>query len=215
LIAGNKTLGILRVDSPLPHHFATDDLRFLRTIADLAGVAIENAQLYQKIEDLAIRDGLTSLYLRRHMLERLSEELNREVRHGKDLCFLMIDLDHFKKYNDNFGHIAGDIVLRTVASILTEHFNEPGDVVCRYGGEEFCVFLPDCSKEKAITLAQEVRKKIQTREIVLRRQKTHVTASIGVAAFPVDAKGREELIIKADEALYKAKEGGRNKVCSA
>ncbi len=215
LIVGDKTLGILRVDSPMPHHFATDDLRFLRTIADLTSVAIENAQLYQKIEELAIRDGLTGLYLRRHMLERLNEEINREMRRKEELAFLMIDLDHFKQYNDTFGHMAGDIVLRTVGGILQEHFNRPGDLVCRYGGEEFCVLLPDCPKEKAIELANEVRKKIQACEIVLRRQKTHVSASIGLASLPKDARMRDELIIKADEALYKAKEGGRNKVCAA
>jgi diguanylate cyclase (GGDEF)-like protein len=215
LIIGDKTLGILRVDSPLAHHFTTDDLRFLRTIADLTGVAIENAQLYQKIEEMAIRDGLTGLFLRRHMLERLSEEIDREMRRKRELSFMMIDLDKFKQYNDSFGHIAGDIVLRAVASTLQEHFSTPGDLVCRYGGEEFCVLLPDCSKEKAVKLADDVRKKIQAKEIILRRQKTHVTASFGIASFPKDARAKEELIIKADEALYKAKETGRNKVCSA
>lgn len=215
LVTGNKILGILRVDSPGAHHFTTDDLRFLRTIADLTSVAVENAQLYQRIEDMAIRDGLTGLYLRRHMLERLHEEINRERRRGKELCFLMMDLDHFKQYNDNFGHVAGDIVLRSVAAELSAHFNQPGDLVCRYGGEEFCVLLPDCPKEKAVELANEVRKRINAKEIILRRQKTHVTISIGVAAFPTDASGRDELIIKADEALYKAKDTGRNKVCAA
>ena len=215
LILGDKTLGILRVDSPLAHHFTTDDLRFLRTIADLTGVAIENAQLYQRIEEMAIRDGLTGLYLRRHMLERLKEEVDREMRRKQELAFIMIDLDKFKKYNDSFGHIAGDIVLRAVAAILQEHFNAPGNLVCRYGGEEFCVLLPDCSKEKAMDLANQVRQKIQAKEIVLRRQKTQVTASFGIATFPKDARAKEELIIKADEALYKAKEAGRNKVCTA
>ena len=215
LVIGEKILGILRIDSPSAHHFATDDLRFLRTISDITSVAIENAQLYQKIEELAIRDGLTGLYLRRYMMERLTQEVNRGIIKDKELCFLMIDLDYFKKYNDTYGHIAGDIVLRTIAVMIGEHFNQPGDLVCRYGGEEFCVLLPDCPKNKAVRLADAIRKKIGDREIVLRRQKTYITASIGVAAFPGDVKTKEGLIAKADEALYRAKTAGRNQVFEA
>jgi len=215
LIVGEKTLGILRVDSAVAQQFSTDDLRFLRTIADLTSVAIENAQLYERLETMAIKDGLTGLYLRRHMLERLQEEISREMRRGQELSFLMVDLDRFKQYNDTFGHMAGDIVLKTIALILEEHFDKPGDLVCRYGGEEFCVLLPDCSKPKALQLANELRKKIEVREIILRREKTHITTSIGVATFPKDAKGKDDLIFKADEALYQAKESGRNKVCAA
>ena len=137
------------------------------------------------------------------------------MRRGQELSFLMVDLDKFKHYNDSFGHMAGDIVLKTLAQILEEHFSRPGDLACRYGGEEFCVFLPDCPKPRALQLANDLRKKIEAREIILRRQKTHVTVSIGVAAFPKDASGRDDLILKADEALYQAKETGRNKVCGA
>ena len=215
LVIAEKTLGILRVDSSLVHHFTTDDLRFLRTIADLTSIAIENAQLYEHLENLAIRDGLTGLYLRRHMLDRLSEELSREIRRGRKLTFMMIDLDKFKQYNDSFGHMAGDIVLKSVAKILEEHFNRPGDLVCRFGGEEFCVLLPDTTKEEAKRMANEVRKTIEARDITLRRQKTQVTTSIGLATFPDDAKVKDELINKADDALYQAKEGGRNRVCAA
>lgn len=214
LMEGNKILGLLRVDSPLPQHFTTDDLRFLRTIADLTSIAVENAQLYQRLQELAIKDGLTGLYLRRYWAGRLEEEMARSIRAKSELSFLLIDLDRFKQYNDTFGHIAGDIVLRQVSQILMEHFNRPGDLVCRYGGEEFCVLLPDCPKPKAAVLAEELRKKIQDRQIILRRQKTNITASIGVASSR-DARLKEELLIKADEALYQAKEGGRNRVCLA
>ena len=215
LMVGDKALGILRVDSPKGNHFTTEDLRFLSTIGSLGAIAIENAQLFERVEDLAIKDSLTGLYLRRHLLERMGEEISRGLRREKELSFLMIDLDHFKAYNDRFGHVAGDIVLRTVALILADHFREPGDLVCRYGGEEFCVLLPDCSKQKAISLAEKLRERIERQTIILRRQKTQMTVSIGVAAFPKDAKMQDELIHAADQAMYQAKKMGRNKVCSS
>ena len=215
LIVEKKVLGILRLDFPLENYFTIEDLRFLTTIGDLAAIALENAQLYEHIEELAIKDSLTELYLRRYLLARLSEEISRQLRRKKELSFLMIDLDKFKQYNDQFGHMAGDIVLRTIGMILFESFKEPGNLVCRYGGEEFAVLLPDCSKPEAVRLAEEMRKKIQKQEIILRKEKTHITVSIGVATFPGDAQMKDELIHKADSALYQAKTTGRNKVCSS
>lgn len=215
LVVGAKALGILRIDSPHEKNFTTEDLRFLTTIADLGSVAIENAQLYERVEQLAIKDGLTGLYLRRYLLERLSIEVSRQMRYKGDLSFLMLDLDEFKQYNDKFGHIAGDIVLRAVAMLLADFFRQPGDLVCRYGGEEFCVLMPDCPKAKAVELAEGLRKKIAEQTIVLRREKTRITVSIGVASFPKDATNPRELIHKADLALYQAKEKGRNQVCAA
>ena len=215
LMVGTKTLGILRLDSPRPGHFSTEDLRFLTTIAELGALAIENAQLYEHVEELAIKDGLTQLYLRRYLMERLSEETARHLRHKSELSLLMIDLDHFKKYNDQFGHQAGDLVLKSVAKILSETFTRPGDLVARYGGEEFAVLLPDCPKKKAVEIALSFRQRIEKETLILRREKTSVTVSVGVATFPVDAAMKDELIHKADQALYEAKKSGRNRVCAA
>jgi len=215
LMVGNKALGILRIDSPKENHFTTEDLRFLTTIGDLGAVGIENAQLYERVEQLAIKDSLTGLYLRRYLLDRVPEEISRQIKRKSNFAFLMFDLDKFKSYNDNFGHVAGDIVLRTVGKLLAEFFNEPGMLVCRYGGEEFSALLPDCTLKKAVELAEEIREKISEKTIVLRRQKTKITVSIGVAIFPKNAQNIVELIHKADLALYKAKEKGRNQVCVA
>lgn len=214
MAVGGKVVGILRLDSPQENYFATEDMRLLSTVSDLGAVAIENAYFYERIEDLAIRDSLTGLFLRRHLLDRLSQEMSRELRRQKELSFLMIDLDDFKKYNDTFGHTAGDIVLKTVGVILMDVFNDPGNIVCRHGGEEFSVLLPDCSKQRAVKLAETVRERIEAETIVLRRKKTHMTVSIGVATFPKDAQMKEELIQQADLSLYKAKEEGKNRVCA-
>jgi len=215
LMVGNKALGILRIDSPGENHFMTEDLRFLTTIGDLGSVAIENAQLYEHVEQLAIKDSLTGLYLRKYLLDRIPEEISRHLRRKNHFAFLMLDLDNFKQYNDNFGHVAGDIVLRTVGKILADFFNEPGMLVCRYGGEEFSVLLPDCTLEKAKDLAEKIRKKIAEKTITLRRKKSKITASLGVAIFPNNAKNLVALIHKADLALYQAKKEGRNRVCVA
>ncbi len=215
LLVHNKPVGILRMDSPVPGRFAKEDLRFLKTIGDLAAVAIENAQLYDKVEDLAIRDSLTGLYLRRYLLDRLGEEINRHLRRDKEMSFIMLDLDHFKHYNDRFGHTAGDIVLKYVGGLLQKHFASPGILICRYGGEEFCIVLPECAKKDAVEMARSFVKLVDSEDVMLRRERTHITVSAGVAAFPQDAKMKEDLIQKADEALYEAKKSGRNQVCVA
>jgi len=130
LILASKAVGILRLDSSEVKHFSTDDIRLLSVIGDLAAMTIENVQLYERVEDLAIRDSLTGLFLRRYFVERLAQEMSRELRRKKDLSLLMIDLDKFKHYNDNYGHSAGDIVLKTVAMILSYMFDKPGNLVC-------------------------------------------------------------------------------------
>ncbi|NLE64810.1 MAG: GGDEF domain-containing protein, partial [Elusimicrobia bacterium] len=120
-----------------------------------------------------------------------------------------------KKYNDEYGHTAGDLVLKHVAGVLQKAFSAPGDLVCRYGGEEFCALLPGCGKEEAIARARDLVEMVDASDILLRREKTHITISVGVAGFPEDARTREDLVQKADEALYEAKRKGRNRVCAA
>jgi diguanylate cyclase (GGDEF)-like protein len=213
MIIHDKLIGILRLDSPEPARFHKEDLRFLKTIGDVAAVALENAQLYDKVEDMAIRDSLTGLYLRRYLADRLQEELARHLRRDKTVAFIMLDLDHFKKYNDTFGHTAGDLVLKHMASLMKSHFAGAGNLLCRYGGEEFCVVLPECSKEDAMALAKKFVTLVESEAVVLRREKTPVTVSAGVAVFPMDARTKEDLVHRADQMLYEAKRKGRNRVC--
>jgi diguanylate cyclase (GGDEF)-like protein len=214
LMVGIKVIGLLRVDHPQEKEFTNEDFRLLSILADLGAVAIENVQLYERIQSFALKDSLTGLYLRRFLMDRLAEELPRHLRKQQELSLLMIDIDHFKNYNDQFGHIAGDMVLKVLGQMLLAQFDRPGEIVCRFGGEEFIVFLPDCSLKQAHKRAEEFRQLVAQEELVLRREKTRFTISVGVAGFPQDAQIKEELIHQADKALYQAKRKGRNRVCS-
>ncbi|MDD5080312.1 MAG: sensor domain-containing diguanylate cyclase [Candidatus Omnitrophica bacterium] len=212
LVSGNKFLGILRLDYPKPKFYSQDDLRFLVSICDLGALALENGELYQRTEDLAIHDGLTGVFTKGHFMELLKVECKRSIRHNRPFSLLMLDIDHFKDYNDKFGHAAGDIVLTNICRVITGHMTERGVVVSRFGGEEFCVVLPGCSKEQALQAAEALRRAVETARITLRRQDTNVTVSVGVATFLEDTSDEIELIMKADKAMYEAKQKGRNQV---
>lgn len=214
LISAHRFLGILRLDSAKTNFFSQDDLRLLVAISDLAAVAIENGELFQRTQDLAIHDELTSLYTKGYFLDRLKEEYKRSVRQERALSLLMLDIDYFKNYNDKFGHSAGDIVLKLLSKTITEELNDLSPIISRFGGEEFCILISGLSIEKAVSVAERLRKKIQNLKIFLRREETGITVSIGVATFPDDVKDEDELVIKADRAMYEAKQLGRNKVCS-
>ncbi len=213
LISKEKVLGILRLNSQATASYLQEDLRLLYIMSNLAAVAVENTTLYRRTEELSIIDDLTGTYVQRYFKERLAFDVTRCMRSDSYLSVLMLDIDYFKAYNDKYGHSAGDIVLRKVADILSETVADTGDMVARYGGEEFAIVLIEKNKQQALEFAQEVRKKIEQESIVLRREKTKVTVSMGIASLPEDAKVGEDLIKIADDMLYKAKKEGRNKVC--
>ena len=212
LTSRERVRGLLRLESSQADVYASDDLRLLSIIGDLVGSSLENALLAQRTEELARVDELTGLYVHRYLQERLQEEFLRAQRNRSPLSLLMIDIDHFKTYNDRYGHIAGDLVLRQVARILKEK-SEPGDLVCRYGGEEFLIILPKRTKEKSLQIAQTLRTTIENELFVLRRETTHVTVSVGAATFPEDGMMKEALLQRVDAFLYQAKREGRNRVC--
>lgn len=212
MISENRVSGILRLDSQNSNAYSPDDLRLLDIIADLSAVGIENAMLYNRIENLAIKDDLTGLFLRRYFEDCYVEEFNRAAHYNKQLSLLMLDIDHFKQYNDTYGHTAGDIVLKEVAKILKNNVKDE-NLLARFGGEEFIIILPNTEKEEAVDKANLIREEIQKHSIILRRKKTSITISIGVATFPEDSNIKSDLIHQADMNLYKAKTAGRNKVC--
>lgn len=203
-----KLIGILALGKKeqRKHAYSNEDLELVRNVAGQAGVIIENAQLYSQATFRANRDWLTSLNNHRNFHERMEEEISRSSRFGKVFSLIMIDLDLFKSYNDLFGHLAGDEVLRIVARTIDNSVRNV-DLAFRYGGEEFAVILPETRLEDAYRVAERIRRAIETGTSSLPMP---VTASLGVASWPVDGVMREELIARADAALYQAKEKGRN-----
>jgi len=214
LISNDSLLGLLRLESKKGNFFNQDDLRFFSLIADLGAVALENSLLFQKTQDLAIHDDLTTLYTRGYFIDRLRDEVRRCQRLDQHLSLMMIDIDFFKQYNDKFGHIVGDLVLKKMGILLKDVLSEWDPLLCRFGGEEFLVMLSGVDKKKSLIIAEELRQRIQKEKIMLRRQDTFITVSIGVASLPLDTKDEDELVQKADKAMYAAKEKGRNQVCS-
>ncbi len=183
----------------------------LDSIIKLINLCLEKIGLYKKLQEVSIHDSLTSLYNRRYFTERFEEEYSRAKKFELPLSLLMIDIDYFKKINDTYGHLVGDIVLKEVAFIIRENVREI-DFVARYGGEEFIVILPETEKKDAFVVGERIVKKVDAHSIEAFDEKVKVTVSVGVASFPEDSRYKEPLLEAVDRALYKAKKEGRNRV---
>lgn len=212
----DKVLGLLCAFKDRPGMFEYHDLELFRAVAEHVAVALENAKLYQETKMQAVTDGLTGLYNHRFFTAHCATEVERSARYGRGLSLIMFDIDHFKHYNDANGHPAGDELLRTLAEILRKNVRE-SDIPCRHGGEEFAVILPETGKEAAMALAERIRKTIADYPFPHREAQPlgALTISTGVSALPADGMAADELISKADDALYRAKEEGRNRVVAA
>ncbi len=189
--------------------FSEQDLKLLQALASQAAVAINNAKLYE----LAITDGLTKLFIHRYFQARLDEEIIRSRRYGQEFSIALFDIDHFKNFNDTYGHQQGDIVLREMAGIMKNTIRENIDIAARYGGEEFVVILPETNIGGAGVFAERLRKNVETHDFPGQDEPLHVTISIGCSCYPHSAEEKVELIKRADDLLYVAKEKGRNQVC--
>lgn len=207
LKGGKKIFGYLSIRGSKPQ-----DQQKVKILVNQFALVMRRIYLYKEIERLAITDSLTQIFTRRYMMERFDEELQRARTNNTAFSFLMLDVDFFKKVNDQYGHLVGDSVLRTVSKIMLENIREI-DIAGRYGGEEFCIILPDTDSDGAKYVAERVRKAIESIPIKAYDACVRATVSIGISTFEKDGKKRSTLIDKADWALYRAKKLGRNQVC--
>ncbi|HEY0802787.1 MAG TPA: diguanylate cyclase [Steroidobacteraceae bacterium] len=194
---------------------AQDTERRLRAMTDRLGPALANLKLRDALREMALRDGLTGLYNRRYLEDALNRELHRAERSGKPVSVVMIDIDHFKRFNDKFGHDAGDFVLSTIARVLSNGIR-PSDIACRYGGEELVLVLPEAELEHARGRIEQLRLAIRDSNLThLGQVLPSPTASFGLAVYPTHGTQPADLLKAADQALYRAKQDGRDRVCVA
>jgi len=209
LVAKQEALGVLLLeDQREGAPFSTADAELFRQLASHIAIAIHNGRLYA----MAVTDGLTKLYVRRYFDLRLQEEFDAAHRYHRVFSLLLLDIDHFKSFNDTHGHQTGDLVLKQFARLI-ERSTRKSDICCRYGGEEMAVILPETELEEAALLANKLCVNIRNQVFLgAQGEELSVTASIGVASFSTNITEPGEMVKAADEALYEAKELGRNRV---
>jgi len=208
----DENMGVLMVDNLLSQQeIPLDQVPILNAVAGQLGMAIKNSRLFQGVEELSITDGLTGLYLLRYFKQRLKEEFFRAERTHGHLSLMILDIDHFKKFNDTYGHQAGDTILATVAERVLGNARKV-DITARYGGDEFVIILPDTTPDEAMLLADRLLQALSQEPVTLGNNVVvNLTVSIGVATYPTHANSIDELIRRADEALYWIKSHGRNR----
>ncbi len=206
LIVKERIIGVVNATKSIPDYFGEREFSLFNSLSVQGAIAIDNAILYK----LAITDGLTKLYLHRYFQQRLSNELSRSERYGYKFSLILTDIDHFKKFNDTYGHQVGDQVLREVARIVQQSVREV-DIVARYGGEEFVVICPEKSNEETVVPAERIRKAVESYQFMVDGKRVPITISLGVSEFPSDSKDKKDLIECADIALYSSKQNGRNR----
>jgi diguanylate cyclase (GGDEF)-like protein/putative nucleotidyltransferase with HDIG domain len=207
---GETLLGVLYVESSERCDFSEDEIRLLRTLADLFAGALHNALTFQKAQEQAITDGLTGVKTHRFLMEALSSEWKRSTRANRPFALVLMDLDRFKFVNDFYGHLEGDVVLQRVGHILEQNCRR-SDVVARYGGDEFVILMPETTVEQARQLAGKLRGWVAADPLL--RDK-NITASFGIAGFPIHGSTPQELIQVADSSMYLSKHQGGNSVSS-
>ncbi|EAW39138.1 PAS domain S-box protein [Lyngbya sp. PCC 8106] len=214
-IVQGQAFGLFYLRIQQPEGLSKGQQQLAQTVAEQISLGLSNLQLREELRNQSIRDALTGLFNRRYLKEFLVREFKRSQRSGQPLGVIMVDIDHFKQFNDNFGHEAGDVVLQKVAQFL-QHQVRLSDLACRYGGEEMTLILPEMSLENVKVRAEELCQGIRQLQLSYQgKDLGQITASFGVACFPQQGSTPEEVMKKADDALYQAKHQGRNQVVCA
>jgi diguanylate cyclase (GGDEF)-like protein len=210
LVSRGRTIGVVQVINRQQGNFTRADQQVLLTLVEPCAIAIENAILFQKAEQLTITDDLTKLFNSRYMNLYISREITRCKRHGIPLSVIFLDLDGFKGINDQYGHLAGSTTLTEVGRILTQCVRE-SDILARYGGDEFVAVLPETPAAGALVIGERIRRAIEEHVFLTSQSlSARISASIGIAAYPDHALSPEGLIQKADQAMYRVKERDKN-----
>jgi len=220
VIVANQVYGILRVEHPEPNVFSNDDLRILDYFSDLGAIILENLYYLKRIEDLAITDGITGLYVHRYMIEKLQGEIRRYKEYNIPVSIIMLDIDNFKLFNDTYGHPFGDQVLINVSKIIKQTIRET-DFPVRYGGDEFVIILPQTNLLGAKILAERLFKKIRSLKLnnLLDKKRGQnkkieipLTISMSVGTYRKSYKSQTEFLNNVDNMLYVAKRNGKNRI---
>jgi len=210
LLYEREILGILVLLSEETHAFSPQQKEILEVLGNQASISMANARFHAEIERLAVTDGLTGLFNHRHFQERLSQEFQRLGRFTEPMSLLLLDIDFFKKVNDTYGHPVGDAVLKGVAGKVSKTIRTI-DIPARYGGEEFAVVLLNTDAKGALNMAERLRNAVSETVFHSEERTFNVTLSIGISTYPDGIKSKEDLIERADKALYQAKRSGRNR----
>ena len=213
VILRGEAIGVLMAADKLDSAgFSSKDEDLLLNLAFHSALSVEKVRFHEEILMMASTDGLTGLNNHRAFQDKLKEEMERARRFGHKVSLLMIDIDHFKGFNDTYGHINGDEILKRISFLISDNIRAI-DFAARYGGEEFAVILPEVPLSGAHVVAERIRSSTEKHKIQIRDKKVNVTISVGIATYPDDAITSEDFIDRADKALYLAKRTGRNKVC--
>ncbi|MDD5772040.1 MAG: sensor domain-containing diguanylate cyclase [bacterium] len=216
IYAKNNIMGILMIGCYQENAYSDIDSKSLNSFVTHASIVMDNARLYQKLESLTVIDELTKIYNKRYLAQIIPQELSRVERYRRTLSIIMFDIDFFKKVNDAYGCIQGDIILKEVVKIARVTLRKV-DILIRYGGEEFIILLPEVNLEIAQNIAERIRKAVEVFSFSGQKEPLRITISLGVTTCTKELidEGGKKLISVANEALYEAKKSGRNRVCVA